>query len=261
VIYAFEDFNLDPGRRELRRGTELVAIEPQVFDILVYLIRNRDRVVSSDDLIAAIWTGRIVSESTLSSRITAVRHAVDDSGEHQRLIRTVIRKGFRFVGDVREKKDTGEDNSAAEDKGAPPAATHAPVTAGLTLPDKPSIAVLPFTNMSGDPDQEYFADGITEDLTTALSQFRWLFVIARSSSFTYKGRAVDASTCFIRSPSLTIPTTAPFGSTTGAPLMRFAYSNFAISRTGVSGATAITLVVMISAAVNMASSGRFRDWT
>jgi TolB-like protein len=162
-----------------------------VFDILVYLIRNRDRVVSSDDLIAAVWTGRIVSESTLSSRITAVRHAVDDSGEHQRLIRTVIRKGFRFVGDVREEKDTGEDNSAAEDKGTPPAATHAPVTAGLALPDKPSIAVLPFTNMSGDPDQEYFADGITEDLTTALSQFRWLFVIARSSSFTYKDRAVD----------------------------------------------------------------------
>jgi TolB-like protein len=187
VIYAFEDFRLDPARRELRRGAKLVAIEPQVFDLLAYLIRNRDRVVSGDDLIATVWGGRIVSESTLSSRITAVRHAVDDSGEHQRLIRTVIRKGFRFVGDVREEKDADEENSSAADKNASQATT----VAALSLPDKPSIAVLPFANLSGDPDQEYFADGISEDLTTALSQFRWLFVIARSSSFTYKGRPVD----------------------------------------------------------------------
>jgi TolB-like protein/Tfp pilus assembly protein PilF len=192
VIYAFEDFSLDPGRRELRRGTELVAIEPQVFDLLLYLVHNRDRVVSGDDLIDAVWNGRIVSESTLSSRIAAVRQAIDDSGERQRLIRTMIRKGFRFVGDVREEEDAGADKSAAEDKAVPPAAAPAPVGAGLSLPDKPSIAVLPFDNLSGDPDQEYFADGISEDLTTALSQFRWLFVIARSSSFTYKGRPVDA---------------------------------------------------------------------
>jgi TolB-like protein len=192
VIYAFEDYSLDAGRRELRRGTKLVAVEPQVFDLLAYLIRNRDRVVSSDDLIAAVWSGRIVSESTLSSRITAVRQAVDDSGERQRLIRTVIRKGFRFVGDVREEKGiSGEDLTVEAKQGEPDAAANAPVVPSLSLPDKPSIAVLPFANISGDPDQEYFADGITEDLTTALSQFRWLFVIARSSSFIYKGRAVD----------------------------------------------------------------------
>jgi TolB-like protein len=192
VIYAFEDYHLDPGRRELRRGGRLVATEPQVFDLLVYLVRNRDRVVSGDDLIAAVWNGRIVSESTLSSRITAVRHAVDDSGERQRLIRTVIRKGFRFVGDVREEKDAGEENATVENYGQDFLATaHAAVAPVLSLPDKPSIAVLPFANLSGDPDQEYFADGITEELTTALSQFRWLFVIARSSSFTYKRRPVD----------------------------------------------------------------------
>ena len=100
VIYVFEGCSLDTARRELRRGADLVPIEPQVFDILQYLISRRERVVSKDDLIAAVWGGRIVSESTLSSRITAVRYAVGDSGESQRLIRTIPRKGLRFVGEV-----------------------------------------------------------------------------------------------------------------------------------------------------------------
>ncbi len=191
MIYAFEDYGLDADRRELRRGTELIALEPQVFDLLEYLIRNRARVVSSHDLITAVWNGRIVSESTLSSRITAVRHAVGDSGEQQRLIRTVVRKGFRFVGDVREEKGPGAESAVVQagTEWAEPARLHA--ARALPLPDKPSIAVLPFANMSGDPEQEYFVDGVIEDITIALSQFRWLFVIARSSSFTYKGRAVD----------------------------------------------------------------------
>jgi pimeloyl-ACP methyl ester carboxylesterase/DNA-binding winged helix-turn-helix (wHTH) protein len=93
---------LDVSRRELRRKGALVPVEPQVFDLLVYLLRNRDRVVSKDDLIAAVWNGRIVSESTLSTRINAVRRALGDSGEEQRLIRTAARKGLRFVGAVRE---------------------------------------------------------------------------------------------------------------------------------------------------------------
>jgi DNA-binding winged helix-turn-helix (wHTH) protein len=94
MIYRFEDYCLDPGRRELRRGTELVSVEPQVFDLLLFLLQERDRVVSKDDLIASIWNGRIVSESTLSSRINAARNAVGDRGEDQRLIRTVARKAF-----------------------------------------------------------------------------------------------------------------------------------------------------------------------
>ena len=105
MIYVFESCSLDTARRELRRGADLVPIEPQVFDILQYLISRRERVVSKDDLIAAVWGGRIVSESTLSSRITAVRHAVGDSGESQRLIRTIPRKGIRFVGEVQEAGD------------------------------------------------------------------------------------------------------------------------------------------------------------
>jgi TolB-like protein len=118
----------------------------------------------------------------LTTRINAARKAIGDSGEEQRLIRTVPRKGFRFVGVV----STAAEN-ATRDVPARTATTRIP----LPLPDKPSIAVLPFQNMSGDPEQEYFADGIVDEITTALSRFRQLFVIARNSSFTYKGRAVD----------------------------------------------------------------------
>lgn len=100
MLFSFEDFTLDVSRRDLRRGTEPVAVEPQVFDLLVHLIQNRDRVVSRDDLIASVWGGRIVSESTLASRINAARQALGDSGEAQRLIKTVQRKGIRFVGEL-----------------------------------------------------------------------------------------------------------------------------------------------------------------
>jgi len=110
VLFNFNDLQLDIGRRELRRGAGLVELEPQVFDLLVYLVQNRDRIVTKDDLIAAVWGGRIVSESTLSSRIAAVRRAIGDSGEQQALIRTAARKGIRFVGTVSEQ--TGLDSAA-----------------------------------------------------------------------------------------------------------------------------------------------------
>src|ERR1700737_170574 len=104
VRFAFGDHVVDVDRRELRRGAERIALEPQVFDLLVYLVENRDRVVSRDDLLAAVWAGRIVSESTVTSRINAVRKAIGDSGAAQQLIRTVPRKGIRFVGVVREEQ-------------------------------------------------------------------------------------------------------------------------------------------------------------
>jgi adenylate cyclase len=363
VEFHFTGHVLDTDRRELRRGQEPVAVEPQVFDLLVYLVENRDHVVSKDDLIASVWGGRIVSDSTLTSRVNAARRAVGDSGEEQRLIRTIARKGMRFVsavhtqgdhdeashgrstaevrkiaavlaadvvgygrlaaadeerilarlralrsdlidptvavhhgrvvkrtgdgliiefrsvvdavrcavevqgamvernagvppdkriafrvgvhlGDVLEEKDgdlmgdgvniaarlegicepgavclSGAAYEQARDRvretfidlgekllknvGRPlrvyvvaldRAAGGEPAMpgkhSGLSLPDKPSIAVLPFQNMSGDPEQEYFSDGISEDIITALSKLRWFFVIARNSSFTYKGKAV-----------------------------------------------------------------------
>ena len=176
VLYSFMNYLLDSDRRELRQGGALVSVEPQVFDLLHYLIRHRERVVSKDELLAAIWQGRIISDATLSSRINAARAAIGDNGEAQRLIRTVLRKGIRFVGAVREAEWPSAASAAAEPAFAPS--------------ERPSIAVLPFVNMSGDPQQEYFVDGITEDIITALSKLRWLLVIARNSTFVYKGRAV-----------------------------------------------------------------------
>ncbi len=188
MIYQFADYSLDVDRQELRHGAELVDVEPQVLDLLQYLIRHRERVVSKDDLIEHVWHGRIVSDSTLTSRITAARHAIGDNGDHQRLIRTIARKGIRFVGEVRDDKSSPTGDGATHTMPSSPRVT-AP-----RLPDKPSIAVLPFTNMSGDPEQEYFADGITEDIITDLSKIAGLLVIARNSSFTYKGKNADIRT-------------------------------------------------------------------
>jgi TolB-like protein len=184
VQYLFDGHILDTDRRELYRGSEPVAVEPQVFDLLVCLVQRCDRVVSKDDLIASVWGGRIVSDSTLTSRINAARKAIGDSGEEQKLIRTLARKGLRFVGVVRVQPGGGE---PAHPSGPSRERTHEP---GLPLRDRPAIAVLPFINMSGDPEQEYFSDGVSEDIITALSKLRWFFVIARNSSFIYKGRAV-----------------------------------------------------------------------
>lgn len=178
---VFGEHVLDPDRRELTRGSEAIAVGPQVFDLLVHLVRNRERVVTKDNLIDEVWGGRIVSESTLTSHINAVRKAIGDSGEEQRLVRTIARKGYRFVGEVRE--------SDASER-ADPSKPHEPL-ASAPAPDRPSIAVLPFLNLSGDPTQDYFVDGVVEDIIAALSRMSWLFVIARNSSFTYKGRAVD----------------------------------------------------------------------
>ena len=168
---------LDTQRRELRRGADLIALEPQVFDLLVYLVRNRGRVVSKDNLIDGVWGGRIVSDSALTTRLNAARRAVNDSGAEQRVIRTLARKGVRFVAEVTEDGILEAPAAAAE----PP----------LALTDKPSIAVLAFANLSGDPEQEYFADGMAEEIITALSRIRWLLVIARNSSFSYKGQVID----------------------------------------------------------------------
>ncbi|WP_342622405.1 winged helix-turn-helix domain-containing tetratricopeptide repeat protein [Pseudomonas alkylphenolica] len=187
--FAFEDYVLDQERRELTQRGQVVAVGPQVFDLLLQLVSQHERVVSKDELLAAVWTGRIVSESTITSHINAVRKAIGDTGDEQRLVRTVARKGYRFVGQVRIS-DGVQALSAEPGPDAPGEAQQtAPVA--LVLPDKPSITVLPFQNLSGDPEQDYFADGIVEDIIGALSRIRWLFVIARNSSFTYKGRAVD----------------------------------------------------------------------
>jgi TolB-like protein len=191
VQYVFGDCVLDPDRRELSRGGEAVAVGPQVFDLLIRLIENRDRVVSKDELFDVIWRGRTISDSTLASHVNCARRAVGDTGEEQRLIRTISRKGFRFVGEVKEAQPHSATDPTGTQAAPGPAEADAAFPDALPLPDQPSVAVLPFLNLSGDPDQDYFADGVVEDIIGALSRMRWLFVIARNSSFTYKGRAVD----------------------------------------------------------------------
>jgi TolB-like protein len=185
VPFFFENYCLDADRRELKCGSDLIATGPKVFDLLLFLIEHREQVVTRDDLLRAVWGGRIVSESTLTSHINAVRKAIGDTGKEQRLIRTVSRRGLRFVGKIEAQElPAGIPAAAANNAGE----TFAPA---LALPDSPSIAVLPFRNLSGSVEQDYFADGIVEEIITSLSRIRWLFVIARNSSFTYKDGTVD----------------------------------------------------------------------
>jgi TolB-like protein len=178
VRYLFENYALDTDRRELHCATNVIAVTPQVLDLLDYLIQNRERVVSKDDLINAVWNGRIVSDAALTTRVNAARRAIGDTGERQRLIKTLPRKGFRFVGAVQEAQRPSIEpvSSVAQTGDTPP---------------RLSIVVLPFANLSGDPEQDYFVDGVTQNLTTDLSRIGGMFVIARNSAFSYKGKAID----------------------------------------------------------------------
>ncbi len=159
---AFDEFEIDPARGELRRAGAPVAIEPQVLDLIAHLAGRPGQIVTRDELIAHVWGGRIVSDSAISTRINAARAALGDDGAAQRIIKTVPRRGFRFEAAIRD----------------------APGTPGAR--DKPSVAVLPFQNLSGDPEQTYFSDGITDDIITDLARYAELFVIARHSSFAYR---------------------------------------------------------------------------
>ena len=171
VVYSFETFSFDVECRELHRNGACIAVEPQVFDLIHFLIRNRDRVVSKDDLVANVWKGRAVSDSALTSRIAVARQALGDSGEEQRLIRTIARKGVRFIGQV----SLG-------------AAIPAKAVIAHDPPDKPSIAVLPLANLSDDPEQNYFVEGMTEEIVAALTRIRALFVISGESSLALQGQ-------------------------------------------------------------------------
>ncbi|NNE83067.1 MAG: adenylate cyclase, partial [Alphaproteobacteria bacterium] len=173
--YQFGDYSLDTENLEIKRSGDLVALEPQVFRLIVCLIENRDRVVPKDDLIEIVWDQRIISDGALNTCLNAARKAVGDDGKTQAVIKTFPRRGFRFVAKLVEAQS-----------GWSPTDPEA-----LQPSDKPSIVVLPFNNLSDDPQQEFFSDGISEDLITDLSKLTGLFVVSRNTAFAYKGQTPD----------------------------------------------------------------------
>lgn len=184
--YLFGNCRLDRQTLELHVNGQAQSIEPLVFSLLCFLVENHDRFVSKGEILEQVWHGRVVSDSALSSQIKAARKAIGDDGRSQRLIRTIHGKGFRFIGEVRVLRVDANPVSAVGQRAAPPKQNTEPEMEALALPDKPSIAVLPFENMSEDPTQEFFSDGLTEDIISLLSRIRWMFVIARNSTFAYK---------------------------------------------------------------------------
>ena len=181
MVFQFNRFTLDTDQYRLCIEDAPISVEPQVFDLLVYLIENRHRVVSRDELLDSLWKGKVVTDSALSARLKDVRKAVGDSGDKQQVIKTFHGRGYQFIADVNE--NTIENLVIKQDALNP--------REDLPLPIQPSIAVLPFQNISGDSEQQYFADGMSEDIITALSRIPDLVVIARNSTFVYSDRVVD----------------------------------------------------------------------
>jgi len=183
TLYFLGPFRLDTEAGILFRGTDPVALGPRAIALLRMLVERPGVPVSKDALIEAVWVGLAVGENNLAVQIAALRRVLGTAAGGESWIETLPRRGYRYVGAV-----------GLADQPAAVSAASVAMTAGaldLVLPSQPSIAVLPFQNMTGDPEQEYFADGMVEEITTALSRFRSLFVIARNSSFTYKGRSVN----------------------------------------------------------------------
>ncbi|HVR35371.1 MAG TPA: winged helix-turn-helix domain-containing protein [Methylomirabilota bacterium] len=194
MVYRFGAFEVDLNRFELRKGGAVVPAEPQVFALLALLVTHHDRMVSKDEIHDRIWNGRIVSDAALNSRIRSVRQAVEDDGTTQRVIRTVRGSGFRFVADVTTDSTGPQTAMPADGTQEPVGSRQESAVAGDDAPprravvSRPIVAVLPFENLSGDSDQEYFSDAVAGDIITALSKHRWLSVVARNTTFGYKGR-------------------------------------------------------------------------
>lgn len=187
--YRFNDFILDTDTLELSKNGVLVHSEPQVIQLLSLFVENDNRLVTKDEINKAVWHGRIVSEAALSSRIKSLRQLLGDTGKKQQYLRTVHKRGFRFVAEV---SPVDNKDAAFESKSAGLSTElQTQGEADFGLNKKPVIAVLPFANLSGDSEQEYFADAIMADIITHLSKHRWLQVIARNTMLGFKGQAVD----------------------------------------------------------------------
>src|SRR6516165_1756298 len=170
---SFGRFRFDLTRRELQRDNSRVRLGNRALDILCVLASAEGALVTKDELMAQVWPGVVVEENNLHFHISSLRKALDADGKGESWIVTVPGRGYRLL------------------RPQEPSAAHPAREPDSPVPDKPSLAVLPFLNLSGDPEQEYFADGMVEEIITALSHIRWLFVTARTSSFSYKGQAVD----------------------------------------------------------------------
>ena len=175
AVYRFEGFVLDiPRSILLTEDGEAIPLRYKSFELLRLFVENAGQLLDRDAIIQAVWSGAIVNDDSVTQCVRDIRRTLGD--EAQTMVKTVPRRGYVFAAKITTSRDERADHNTAN---------------AAALPDKPSIAVLPFTNMSGDPEQEYFVDGMVEEIITALSRIRWLFVIARNSSFTYKGQAVD----------------------------------------------------------------------
>jgi TolB-like protein/Flp pilus assembly protein TadD len=183
--FRFGPFLLLPDQRELLLGGVPVELGSRAFDLLLVLVRRPGQLLSKDRLIAEVWPGKVVEENNLQAQISALRKILARDVDGLRYLQTAPGRGYRFLASVEHVEPVDEITRTT----AAPAGFGAPLPS--PLPDRPSIAVLPFVNLSGDPEQDYFSDGITEDIITALSKIRWLFVTAQNSSFTYRGNSVD----------------------------------------------------------------------
>jgi TolB-like protein len=177
-LYQFGEFRLDPAAGILYRGSEPTMLGQRAVALLRRLLENAGIPVSKDALVEAGWGGLAVADNNLTVQIAALRRVLAEAADVERWIETLPRRGYRYVGPA-VSINVPEVSAAARAASAP------------ALPEKPSIAVLPFSNLSGNPEQEYFADGMVDDIINGLARINWLFVIARNSTFTYKGRAVD----------------------------------------------------------------------
>src|SRR4051794_20835099 len=178
MLYRFEGCTLDLTRGCLEAAGHEVELRPKCFDVLRHLVENGNRLISKEELVAAAWPQTVVTDESLARCISDVRAAIADHAH--KIIKTVPRRGYLFTADV-----TRHEHAEPRQQSGREAMTE------HVLAERPSIAVLAFTSMAGDPDQEYFSDGITEDIITELSRFSELLVIARNSSFRYKGQSVD----------------------------------------------------------------------
>ena len=184
AAYTFGRFTLHLDRGALLADGAERALRPKSFALLRHFVENPDRLIDRDEIMETVWPGVFVTDESIAQCISDIRRALGDSD--QRLLRTLPRRGFLFT--PRPLRRMEPDSSGWAAVSADPISPSTPLP---RLPDKPSIAILPFQNMSGDPEQEYFADGMVEEITTALARIPWLFVVARNSSFTFKGQSVD----------------------------------------------------------------------